>query len=160
VEEAAEEERRRAEAALTEKEDHDNRALKFADRFPMADKNKNEGTELFKGGNFKPAAERYIKALGHLAKLVHVEQMMKEEEHAQARALKVSCHNNLAMCFLKLELWGKAAENASKVLELEADNSKAMFRRAQACLPIPALASAALVSCGCRHWLYILFACQ
>ncbi len=36
----------------------------------MAEKNKNEGNELFKDGNNKFAAERYIKALGHLAKLV------------------------------------------------------------------------------------------
>ena len=35
----------------------------------MADKNKSEGNELFKDGNHKFAAERYIKALGHLAKV-------------------------------------------------------------------------------------------
>ena len=28
-------------------------------------KNKEEGTELFKGGNFRPAAARYHKALSH-----------------------------------------------------------------------------------------------
>ena len=28
-------------------------------------KNKEEGTELFKGGNYRPAAARYHKALSH-----------------------------------------------------------------------------------------------
>lgn len=109
------------EAASGEKDDHDNRVLKFSDRYALAEKNKVEGTELFKGGNFQPAAQRYIKALGHLAKLVHVEASMREEEHEQARALRVGCYNNLAMCFLKLELWAKAKDNASHVVELEVD---------------------------------------
>ena len=53
------------------------------------------------------------------------------------RALKVSCYNNLAMCFLKLEVWGKARDNAARVIELEPDNSKALFRRAQALVTQP-----------------------
>lgn len=75
---------------------------------------------------------RYIKALGHLAKLVHVESTMKEEDHAQAKALKLSCCNNLAQCFLKLEMWSKAIDNCTMALELDPDNAKALFRRAQA----------------------------
>jgi tetratricopeptide (TPR) repeat protein len=70
--------------------------------------------------------------LGHLAKLVHVESTMKEEDHAQAKALKLSCCNNLAQCFLKLEMWSKAIDNCTMALELDPDNAKALFRRAQA----------------------------
>lgn len=36
-----------------------------ADRMRLVVKNKEEGTELFKGGNFRPAAARYHKALTH-----------------------------------------------------------------------------------------------
>lgn len=32
-------------------------------------KNKDEGTELFKGGNYRPAAARYHKSLAHSCKL-------------------------------------------------------------------------------------------
>ena len=124
-------------AANDDMDDHDNRVLKFSDRYALADKNRAEGTELFKGGNYQPAAQRYVKALGHLSKLVHVESLMNESEHEQARALKVSCYNNLAMCFLKLEVWGKARDNAARVIELEPDNSKALFRRAQALVTQP-----------------------
>jgi len=120
------------EAANGEKDDHDNRILKFADRYALADKNKAEGTELFKGGNYQPAAQRYIKSLGHLSKLVHVESLMSEEDHAQAKNLKITCYNNLAMVFLKLQMWAKAIDNANRVVELDDQNCKALFRRAQA----------------------------
>jgi hypothetical protein len=42
-----------------EDEDHDNRKLKFEDRFRMAENNRKEGDELFEHGNFAHAAERY-----------------------------------------------------------------------------------------------------
>ena len=48
-----------------EDEDHDSRKLKKADRMRLVVKNKDEGTELFKGGNFRMAAARYHKALSH-----------------------------------------------------------------------------------------------
>ena len=35
------------------------------DRMRLVVKNKEEGTELFKGGNYRPAAARYHKALSH-----------------------------------------------------------------------------------------------
>ena len=45
-------------AAAGEDEDHDTRKLKFPDRLRLVTKNKEEGTELFQGGNFRPAAAR------------------------------------------------------------------------------------------------------
>lgn len=120
------------EAANGEHDDHDNRVLKFADRYALADKNKAEGTELFKGGNYQPAAQRYIKSLGHLSKLVHVESLMSQEDHTQAKNLKITCYNNLAMVFLKLQMWTKTIDNANRVVELDESNCKALFRRAQA----------------------------
>merc|ERR1719421_2700603 len=47
----------------------DTRKLKFADRFRLVEKNKAEGTELFKDGNIHHAAKRYKDALGHASKL-------------------------------------------------------------------------------------------
>merc|ERR1711916_398450 len=49
--------------------DRDTRKLKFADRFRLVEKNKAEGTELFKDGNIHHAAKRYKDALGHASKL-------------------------------------------------------------------------------------------
>ena len=49
-------------------DDHDNRKLKKPDRMRLVIKNKDEGAELFKGGNFRPACARYQKALTHCCK--------------------------------------------------------------------------------------------
>lgn len=69
VERALEAEARKAEAeraaAGDEDNDNDNRKLRKPERMRMVLKNKDEGTELFKGGNFRPAAARYHKALTH-----------------------------------------------------------------------------------------------
>eukprot|EP01032_Pedospumella_encystans_P019121 gene19121-21750_t len=58
-------------------EDHDTRKLKKADRMRLVVKNKEEGTELFKDKNFRPAAARYQKALTHCAKFF---DLNKEDE--------------------------------------------------------------------------------
>ena len=42
-------------------------------------KNKEEGTELFKGQNYRPAAARYNKALTHAAKFVDLSPDQKKE---------------------------------------------------------------------------------
>jgi hypothetical protein len=52
-------------AAKEDKLQHDTRKLKKADRLKLVLRNKDEATELFKGGNFGHATERYIRALGH-----------------------------------------------------------------------------------------------
>jgi len=41
-------------------DDHDFRKLKYPDRLRMVTKNKEEGTELFKGGNVVPATKRCV----------------------------------------------------------------------------------------------------
>ena len=45
-------------------------------------KNKEEGTELFKGQNYRPAAARYNKALTHAAKFVDLSPDQKKEVDA------------------------------------------------------------------------------
>ena len=59
----------------------------------LAVKNKEEGTELFKGGNFRSAAARYEKALVHCAKFfdlgpddeTEVEQLNLSQLHPETR---------------------------------------------------------------------------
>ncbi len=86
-------------------------------------KNKEEGTELFQGGNFRPAAARYNKALTHAAKFIDLSPDQKEEARhpprgrlipspslrwytahglTQVNKLKLSLHLNIAMCWLKI----------------------------------------------------------
>ena len=67
-------------AAEGDDEDHDFRKLKKADRMRLVVKNKEEGTELFKGGNIRPAAARYQKALTHAGTWLVVGEMLLNME--------------------------------------------------------------------------------
>ncbi len=111
-----------------EDQDHDNRKLKKADRMRLVMKNKEEGTELFKGTNWRPAAARYHKALTHAAKFFD----LKPDDEQEVKAIKLSLYLNLAMCYIKMEQWERVTENCKHALDLEPKSAKALFRRSQA----------------------------
>jgi len=120
-----------AKAADAEREaegtdDHDDRKLKKGDRLRLVVKNKDEGNELFKGGNYQHAVQRYTKALGHTGKFFDLD----DEGKAEVEALKLSLFLNLAQCYIKLELWPKAVGNCDSALKIEEKNVKALYRRA------------------------------
>jgi len=128
VEMALESEAKKAEAeraAEGEDEDHDNRKLKKADRMRLVVKNKEEGNELFHGKNFRPAAARYHKALGHCAKFFD----LTADDEKELKQLKLSLHLNLAQCYLNLENWDQAMRNCDDALGIDENNAKALFRR-------------------------------
>lgn len=104
-----------AEAALAgPADDHDSRKLKKADRMKHVTKNKAEGTDLFKGGNYLHAQNRYVKALVHCGKFM---SDLTPEDEQEVKTLKESLHLNLAMCYLKLEEWKKAKASCDSALE-------------------------------------------
>jgi len=49
-----------------------------------------------------------------------------------SKELALSCHLNLAMCFMKLEAWTKVIDNCEKALLIDLSNAKALYRRASA----------------------------
>lgn len=106
-------------------EDHDNRKLRKADRMRLVVKNKEEGTELFKGGNFRPAAARYHKALTHIAKFFD----LGPDDQKEIQALKITLWLNLASCYLKLEQYDRVFQHCNDTLEAEPANVKALYRR-------------------------------
>lgn len=91
-------------------------------------KAKDEGNELYKTGNYAKAAKKYKKA----GKFVDTDYSFKEEEKEAAKLLKVACHLNSAACDLKLKQYKDVLENSKKVLDIDKDNVKALFRRGQA----------------------------
>jgi len=123
-------------AANGEDEDHDQRKLKFPDRLRLMTKNKEEGTELFKGAvdvvQFRSACARYNKALGHGSKFVDLSPDQREE----VNALKLSLHLNIAMCWLKItdtdNHLDQAIRACDEALALDEGCVKAIFRRATA----------------------------
>jgi len=128
VERALEEESKKAEAeraAEGEDEDHDNRKLKKVDRMRLVVKNKEEGNELFRGKNTRPAAARYHKALTHCAKFFD----LTKEDEKEVNQLKLSLHLNLAQCYINMENWEQAMRNCDDALKLDEYSVKALFRR-------------------------------
>ncbi|KAL4128261.1 hypothetical protein PRIC2_007253 [Phytophthora ramorum] len=109
-------------------EDHDTRKLKKPERMRMVVKNKEEGNELFRDGNHKPAAARYVKALTHASKFFDLNEADKEE----VNAIKLSLYLNLAQCYLKMENYTRAVANCDEALALDAKSVKALYRRAVA----------------------------
>ena len=109
-------------------DDHDRRKLKKDDRMRLVVRNKNEGTELFKGGVYKQAAIRYTKALQNCTKFFD----LSEADEKEVNEIKVKLHLNIAMCFLKLKNNHKVINNCTDALKLDNDNVKALFRRATA----------------------------
>jgi len=108
-----------------EDEDHDNRKLRKADRMRLVVKNKDDGTELFKGKNYRHAAARYQKALAHCAKFFD----LSGEDEAEVKAMKLSLYLNLATCYIKLEVWEQVIRNCEDALNIDPVNVKALFRR-------------------------------
>ncbi|KAE8886502.1 hypothetical protein PF005_g9880 [Phytophthora fragariae] len=86
------------------------------------------GNLFFKHGQYQRAAFHYHKAL------VYFEYVFTdtEEEEAQADALKLKLLLNFAACRLKTLHLDDAVHHANQALEIDADNVKALYRRAQA----------------------------
>ncbi|KAG6612103.1 tpr domain-containing protein [Phytophthora cinnamomi] len=86
------------------------------------------GNLFFKHGQYQRAAFHYHKAL------VYFEYVFTDtdEEETQADALKLKLLLNFAACRLKTMHLDDAVHHASQALEIDADNVKALYRRAQA----------------------------
>nr|XP_043622845.1 peptidyl-prolyl cis-trans isomerase FKBP62-like isoform X2 [Erigeron canadensis] len=98
------------------------------EKIDAAGRKKEEGNTHFKAGNYLKALERYEKA----AKFIEYDSSFSEEEKKQSKALKVSCNLNNAACKLKLKDYKQAEKLCTKVLEIDSQNVKALYRRAQA----------------------------
>lgn len=107
----------------------DTRKLKFSDRFRLVQKNKDEGSELFKDGNFLHSAKRYKDALAHAGKLTHD---LSPEQQDQTKRIKIDLHLNMSLCWTKLDNVEQSLRSCDEALKLDGDHPKALYRRAYA----------------------------
>ena len=56
-------------------------------------------------------------------------EKLTDEQKGECDALKFTADLNLAACYLKEEKWEKAVARATKVLDNDPENTKALFRR-------------------------------
>lgn len=71
-----------------------------------------EGTELFKGQNYRQAGARYSKALTHAAKMFD----LSSDEQKEVHAVQLSLYLNLAQCYLKLQSWDQVRQEEKRAV--------------------------------------------
>ena len=95
------------------------------EKLETATKRKNEGNELFALNKIARALKKYKAALD----LFEFDSDMKGEDREKANKVKLPCYLNVAACKLRLSDWESVKENCSKALEIDPQNTKALFRR-------------------------------
>ena len=95
---------------------------------------KDKGNALFKKRSFDLAIQKYEKAV----KFLEFDQKYTEDEKSAAKKVKMACWNNAAQCGLKIAAIDKnssgyniAKKSCDRVLGIDSQNVKALFRRAQ-----------------------------
>ena len=97
--------------------------LSLEERMAKAEEGKAAGTALFKQQQWAAARDAYSDGFDYVRLLEQPEQLR------QAADIRLALANNLAMCCLKTEEWGKAVSFANRALDVEPDNPKAVYRR-------------------------------
>ncbi|KAG6553480.1 hypothetical protein Mapa_004392 [Marchantia paleacea] len=110
---------------IKEKESWD---MSVPEKIETAIKLKEDGNALFKSAKYTRACKKYEKA----SKLIEYESGFDDEQKKKCKVLKVSCNLNNAACKLRMNDYKEVIKLATKVLEVESQNVKALFRRAQA----------------------------
>ncbi|XP_059154414.1 peptidyl-prolyl cis-trans isomerase FKBP4-like isoform X2 [Physella acuta] len=102
--------------------------METPEKLEQAEIRKAKGTEFFKKGLTEKAVTNYATILEYLDSETSLEGGEKDKRDA----LVLAAHLNLAACELRLGNDAKVIEHCNGALELNKDNSKAYFRRAQA----------------------------
>ncbi|XP_056606799.1 peptidyl-prolyl cis-trans isomerase FKBP5 isoform X1 [Triplophysa dalaica] len=89
---------------------------------------KQKGTQYFKAGRYSHAVIQYQQIVTWL----EMECGSGTEQLQAIQSLMLVAHLNLALCYLRLREYSKTVENCDKVMELDTDNEKALYRRGEA----------------------------
>jgi len=97
-----------------------------ATRLKKAKDFKEQGTKLFKDGNFVKAIVEYRKIFENL----EGKEMVGQNE-AERKGLVKAGQSNIAECYMKLEDWKSAKAMWSKILEKKQGSAKALLQRGE-----------------------------
>ncbi|KAL7832884.1 hypothetical protein SRHO_G00299020 [Serrasalmus rhombeus] len=89
---------------------------------------KQKGTQYFKSGRYYHAVIQYQRIVSWL----EMECGVGKEQQQAIQALLLVAHLNLALCYLRLREYSQTVENCNKVMELDSENEKALYRRGEA----------------------------
>ncbi|KAG7244643.1 hypothetical protein INR49_029662 [Caranx melampygus] len=102
--------------------------MDLSEKLGLAEGVKSKGNEYYKAG-------RYLQAVVHYQRIISWFEMECGSGTEQQKMIKgfiLSAHLNLALCFLRTKEFSQAVENCNKVLELDENNEKALYRRGEA----------------------------
>lgn len=103
-------------------------------KYDLAVHHKVHGVELHKCGRTRDAFFRFSRALKLLITIIPLEDGLTAKQKGDVLSLRVLLCNNIASCHLKHKNYLHTIEMCSKVLILEPNNMKALYRRAVACM--------------------------
>ena len=99
-----------------------------ADKMTYCENHRRLGNYLFLESIFPKAAEQYRLALSYYEYCFPEDEKMQEE----LDQVRYACLCNISLCYYRMKQWRNAVQAASEVLQEDADNTKALYRRAQA----------------------------
>jgi len=101
----------------------------FTDKFDYALARKTSGNVFFEKNDVELAMQKYKKSLD----VFSYDSNLKDDEKDKVnKQIKLPVHLNMAACFAKMNDLPKVIENATKALELDSKNVKALWRRGAA----------------------------
>lgn len=104
------------------------------ERITTAEVEKEAGNALLKSGDFEGAVAKYAEGIGLVESLLEKDPSEVGDEEMQQRrtAVYIALCLNSAQACIKQSKWTDAADHANRVLAIDKENAKALFRRAVA----------------------------
>jgi len=95
---------------------------------------KNNGSLYLKENNYSKAIEHYNKALFSIKILIDDRDLNVGEEYSVKviKEVEMPINSNLTLWYLKLKDYEKVVEYADRILNIEPDNGKILYRRGMA----------------------------
>uniref|UniRef100_A0A1A8EYJ8 peptidylprolyl isomerase n=1 Tax=Nothobranchius korthausae TaxID=1143690 RepID=A0A1A8EYJ8_9TELE len=89
---------------------------------------KSKGNQYVKAGRYHQAVIQYQRIISWL----ELECGSGMEQYKKIQDYVMTAHLNLALCFLRLKEFSQVVDNCNKVIEQDASNEKALYRRGEA----------------------------
>eukprot|EP01083_Nonionella_stella_P236565 830740_1 len=100
----------------------------YSERLQVALKYKNDGNILFGASRISGAIVKYM----HSIEWADIDLSTAPNLLTEKHKLISACNNNLSLIYLRYKKWDSAIRHADKVLEIDANNKKAMMRKNKA----------------------------
>ncbi|XP_029286972.1 peptidyl-prolyl cis-trans isomerase FKBP5 isoform X2 [Cottoperca gobio] len=89
---------------------------------------KHKGNQYVEAGRYNQAIIQYQRVVSWL----EMECGTGMEQHKRIKSYMLTSHLNLALCFLRTKEFSQVVDNCNKVIELDENNEKALYRRGEA----------------------------